>query len=76
MITLELTESGQIQDPAEMRRVFDFIRGQGIQIAFDDFGLGYASLSIFRMLSADELKIDRSFLDRISYDVTDQKIVT
>ncbi|MEG0617260.1 MAG: diguanylate cyclase [Oscillospiraceae bacterium] len=75
MITLELTESGKIIDTVEMQHVFDFIRGQGVKIAFDDFGTGYASLGIFRVLSADELKIDRSFLERISYDVTDQKII-
>ncbi|MEG0649813.1 MAG: diguanylate cyclase [Oscillospiraceae bacterium] len=76
LITLELTESGKIIDTTKMQQVFDFIRGQGIKIAFDDFGTGYASLGIFRVLSADELKIDRSFLDRISYDVTDRKIIT
>ncbi|MEG0932989.1 MAG: diguanylate cyclase [Lachnospiraceae bacterium] len=75
-ITLELTESGKISDPKEMQHVFDFIRGQGIKIALDDFGTGYSSLSIFRILSVDQLKIDRSFLERISYDVIDQKIIT
>ncbi|MEG0971937.1 MAG: EAL domain-containing protein [Lachnospiraceae bacterium] len=74
-ITLELTESEEISNPDEMRHVFDFIRGQGIKIAFDDFGTGYASLEIFRMLSVDELKIDRSFLNRLSYDMIDQKII-
>ncbi|MEG2260751.1 MAG: diguanylate cyclase [Raoultibacter sp.] len=74
-ITLELTESGQIADTEEMSHVFDFLRGQGIKIALDDFGTGYASFELFRVLSADQLKIDRSFLERLSYDVTDQKII-
>lgn len=75
-ITLELTESGKITDTEEVSHAFEFLRGQGIKIAFDDFGTGYASLEIFRVLSADELKIDRSFIERITYDVVDQKIVT
>lgn len=70
-ITLELTES----EPAQFNSVnkaFYILRKQGIKTAFDDFGTGYASLDIFRSISADELKIDRSFLERITYDVTDQ----
>lgn len=76
LITLELTESGKITKTKEVQHAFDFLRSQGIKIAFDDFGTGYASLSIFQVLSADELKIDRSFLERITYDVTDQKILS
>lgn len=76
LVTLELTESGQISNVEYVGEIFDFLRSQGIKIAFDDFGTGYASLEIFRVLSADELKIDRSFLNRISYDVTDQKIIS
>lgn len=75
LITLELTESNAIQDTEAIGHAFDFFRSQGIKIAFDDFGTGYASLDIFRLLSADELKIDRSFLERLNYDVTDQKII-
>lgn len=74
-LTLELTESGQIVDTGTVSQTFDFFRSQGIKIAFDDFGTGYASLDLFRVLSADQLKIDRSFLERLTYDVTDQKII-
>ena len=75
LLTLELTESNRITDTVAVGEAFDFFRSQGIKIAFDDFGMGYASLDIFRVLSADELKIDRSFLERLTYDVTDQKII-
>ncbi|MEG0548397.1 MAG: EAL domain-containing protein [Coprobacillus sp.] len=70
-ITLELTES----EPAQfefVNKAFYILRKHGIKTAFDDFGTGYASLDIFRSISGDELKIDRSFLERITYDVTDQ----
>lgn len=74
-ITLELTESNQINNTEELGKAFDFFRRQGMKIALDDFGTGYDSLSIFRVLSADELKIDRSFIERLSYNVADQKLI-
>lgn len=75
-IILELTESGRVKNFDIVGNVFDFLRSQRLRISFDDFGTGYASLDIFRKLSADELKIDRSFLERITYDVTDQALIT
>lgn len=70
-IILELTESC-CADPGTIREAFDMLRKQGVRTAFDDFGTGYASLDIFRNISGDELKVDKSFLERITYDVTDQ----
>lgn len=75
-IMLELTESGMITDAADLGGTFDFLRSQGFGVAFDDFGTGYASLNLFRVIAADELKVDRSFLERITYDVNDQRIVS
>lgn len=75
-ITLELTESGKVKDPLIISKQFDFIRSQGFHIALDDFGTGYSSLEVLRLLSADELKIDRSFLERISYNVADQALLS
>ncbi|WP_180326532.1 EAL domain-containing protein [Raoultibacter phocaeensis] len=74
-IMLELTESGMITDAEGLDDTFAFLRSQGFGVAFDDFGTGYASLNLFRVIAADELKIDRSFLERITYDVNDQRIV-
>ncbi|MGL5259528.1 MAG: diguanylate cyclase domain-containing protein [Lachnospiraceae bacterium] len=70
-IILELTESEQTAFE-KIRTFFDCMRKNGFQTALDDFGTGYASLDIFRQVSADELKIDRSFLERITDNVTDQ----
>lgn len=74
-ITLELTESGAVSDMNVVNEIFSFLRSQGFKIALDDFGTGYSSLSIFQMLKVDELKIDRSFLQRLTYNVTDQALV-
>lgn len=75
LLTLELTESREIRDIRTISQSFDFLRSQGIKTAFDDFGTGYDSLNVFRILSADELKIDRSFLERLTYNVADQMLV-
>lgn len=75
-IMLELTESSALGDVALLGETLDFLRGQGFAIALDDFGTGYSSLGMFRTVAADELKIDRSFLERITYDVNDQLIIS
>lgn len=74
-ITLELTEGSQIQNTERLSKDFDFFRGQGLKIALDDFGTGYDSLGIFRVLSVDELKIDRSFMGRLTYNIADQVLI-
>lgn len=47
----------------------------GIRISIDDYGTGYASLSYLKHLPADELKIDRTFVQNMTTDVANQAIV-
>ncbi len=74
-LTLELTEIEKVRNIDAVNNAFSFLRSQGIKIALDDFGTSYSSLSVFQLLSVDELKIDRSFMQRLTYDVTDQILV-
>ena len=46
-----------------------------MRIAIDDYGTGYASLSHLKHLPADELKIDRAFVQHLTTDGADQAIV-
>ena len=64
-ITLEITETGIMQDFERAREALAMLRTMGIKIALDDFGTGFSSLSYVRKLPVDRLKIDRSFIAEI-----------
>ncbi|MGC5031807.1 putative bifunctional diguanylate cyclase/phosphodiesterase [Micromonospora sp. DT229] len=67
-LTLELTESALIEGSAAVLDRLSQLRELGIRIAIDDFGTGYSSLSYLHRIPATELKIDRSFVARLSED--------
>ncbi len=61
-LTLELTESSIVNDPARAMRVFEALKALDATVAMDDFGTGYSSLAYLQRLPIDILKIDRSFV--------------
>ncbi|TCB91006.1 EAL domain-containing protein [Micromonospora zingiberis] len=67
-LTLELTESALIEGSDAVLDRLSQLRELGIRIAIDDFGTGYSSLSYLHRIPATELKIDRSFVARLSED--------
>jgi diguanylate cyclase (GGDEF)-like protein len=67
-ITLELTESSIVQDPARATRVFDALKSLDATVAMDDFGTGYSSLAYLQRLPIDVLKIDKSFVSGMMVD--------
>ena len=74
-ITLELTESAIVQDPARATRVFDALKALDTTVAMDDFGTGYSSLAYLQRLPIDVLKIDRSFVSGMMVDPDSVAIV-
>ena len=74
-LTLELTESSIVQDPARATRVFDALKSLETTVAMDDFGTGYSSLAYLQRLPIDVLKIDRSFVSGMMVDPDSVAIV-
>ena len=64
-LVLELTEDAIIEQGVFQSEILPFLRKIGVKISIDDFGTGYSSLSALADITADELKIDRSFITRI-----------
>jgi EAL domain-containing protein (putative c-di-GMP-specific phosphodiesterase class I) len=75
LLTLEITESGVMQDAAHAIEVLKRIGAAGVERAIDDFGTGYSSLAYLKQLPVDELKIDRSFVRNLVADGKDRAIV-
>lgn len=75
LLRVEITESAVMADVERTRHMLHRLRALGVRIAIDDFGTGYASLSYLKRLPADELKIDRAFVQHLATDGVDQAIV-
>jgi len=65
-LKLEITETIAIDDPERTRGMLDELRGLGVRMYLDDFGTGYSSLGQLHRLSLDAIKIDRSFVMRMT----------
>jgi diguanylate cyclase (GGDEF)-like protein len=74
-LTLEITESTIIADPARTVGTLNRLSDMGVALAIDDFGTGYSSLSYLHRLPVDEIKIDKSFVQRMTADESDSVIV-
>ena len=74
-LTLEVTESAVMADPARAVALLHQLRDLGVRLSVDDFGTGYSSLSYLKRLPVQEVKIDRSFVTALGNDAEDLPIV-
>jgi len=63
---VELTESAVMADPVRAASAFEVLKQKGVTVSIDDFGTGYSSLTYLRTLPVSELKIDKSFVERMA----------
>ena len=75
-LCIEITEGMLLDRGAKaVREAVDRLNALGVEIAFDDFGTGFASLTHLRQLPINHVKIDRSFIEAICVDGKDRVIV-
>ena len=66
MLVLELTERVLTRDSGEVTATLYSLRRIGVTVSLDDFGTGYSSMVLLKRLPITEIKIDRSFVSRLS----------
>jgi diguanylate cyclase (GGDEF)-like protein len=74
-LQLELTEDAMIVDFDASIAMLQGLRDLGLRISIDDFGTGYSSLQHLHRLPVDQLKIDQSFVGRLTTDSSAAAIV-
>lgn len=74
-VELEITETAALHLDDELRARLLQLAHAGVAIAIDDFGRGYSSLSHFKRLPVDTIKVDASFVHRIDQSPDSQAIV-
>jgi diguanylate cyclase (GGDEF)-like protein len=74
-LTIEITETTIMRNAEDTARRLAAVKELGVRIAIDDFGTGYSSLAHLQQFPVDALKIDRSFISRLSQDPEGETLI-
>lgn len=74
-IELEITESLVMDNVEYGIKILQDLKKLGVRISIDDFGTGYSSLAYLKLIPANTIKVDRSFVSNMEHDKTDLAIV-
>jgi PAS domain S-box-containing protein len=73
-VILEITETALAATADVALRVIEDLKSMGMRLALDDFGTGYSSMRQLQLLPFDEIKVDRSFVQSMTYRKESRKI--
>ena len=62
ILTIEITETAQIENSRQARQTLSQLRRTGIRLSIDDYGTGQSNLEYLTEIQADEIKIDKRFI--------------
>jgi len=74
-LTVEITETTLMSNAEETARRLIALKDLGVRIAVDDFGTGYSSLAHLQKFPVDALKIDRTFIARLTQDPEGETLI-
>ena len=74
-LEIEITESFFLNDIKKVIEILTTLKNMGLKIGIDDFGTGFSSLASLSSLPIDYLKIDKSFIDKLTVK-TEKELVT
>ena len=74
-IWLEITEDVALFNLQQQEQKFQVLKENGVKISIDDFGTGYSSFLYLKQLSADQIKIDKSFVINMKTNKRDLEII-
>jgi diguanylate cyclase (GGDEF)-like protein len=72
---IEITEAALLRPDAQMQQNLQALRNLGVDLALDDFGVGYSSLNYLLRHRVDRIKIDRSFVKPLGVDPSVESVV-
>jgi diguanylate cyclase (GGDEF)-like protein len=72
---LELTESTLLDETSFVERTLESLKGLGVRLVLDDFGVGFSSLGYLKRLPLSMIKLDRTFVENLSEGSHDAAIV-
>lgn len=75
-LILEITESMIMENVDAAVETMKRLRAMGVQLHIDDFGTGHSSLSYLQLFPVSALKIDRSFINKLTAGGGNQEIIT
>ena len=74
-IMIELTEEAFLAKREFQMQILPMLREVGVRVSIDDFGTGYSSLGVLTDITADEIKVDRSFISSIHERPRNQSVL-